>query len=117
MDQPSCKTYPNGDKAWYLNGILHRTDGPAFEWADGSKAWLLNGKYHRTDGPAVEGADGSKEWWLDGKFHRPDGPAVERTDGSKAWWLDDEEVPWQIVYHQAKEEDRLSILIAALTTF
>jgi hypothetical protein len=93
MDQPSCKTYPNGDKAWYLNGILHRTDGPAFEWADGSKAWLLNGKYHRTDGPAVEGADGSKEWYLD-----------------------DEEVPWQIVYHQAKEEDRLSILIAALTT-
>ena len=27
----------------------------------------LNGKLHRPDGPAVEYADGSKEWWLDEK--------------------------------------------------
>jgi hypothetical protein len=70
MDQPSCKTYSNGDKEWYLDGRLHRIDGPA----------------------------------------------IERANGHKEWWLDHEEVPWQQVYHRAKEEDRLSILIAALTT-
>ena len=31
---------------WYRNeqGQLHRTDGPAVEWADGSKEWWVNGK-------------------------------------------------------------------------
>jgi hypothetical protein len=33
---------------------------------DGSKVWWLNGKLHRTDGPAIERADGRKEWWLNG---------------------------------------------------
>ena len=68
--QPTCKTYSTGHKAWYLDGNLHRTDGPAVEWAD----------------------------------------------GDKEWWLDDKLVPWQMVYHRAtSDEDRLSILIAALT--
>lgn len=29
--------------------------------------WWLNGKLHRVDGPAVDRVDGSKEWWLDGE--------------------------------------------------
>ena len=29
---------------WYLNGKLHREDGPAFEWPDGSGEWYLNGQ-------------------------------------------------------------------------
>ena len=37
------------------------------EWSDGAKVWYLNGKLHRTDGPAVERADGSKSWYLNGK--------------------------------------------------
>ena len=36
--------YTNGTKYWYLNGKLHREDGPACEWADGHKSWYLNGK-------------------------------------------------------------------------
>ena len=36
-------------------------------YADGSKSWYLNGKLHREDGPAVESADGDKYWWLNGK--------------------------------------------------
>ena len=36
--------YNTGSKFWFLNGELHREDGPACEWADGSKAWFLNGK-------------------------------------------------------------------------
>ena len=56
----------NGDKAWYLNGELHREDGPAIEWTDGSKFWFFNGKRHRGDGPAVEGVGGFKQWFLNG---------------------------------------------------
>ena len=51
---------------WYLNGQLHREDGPAVEYADGAKHWYLNGEWHREDGPAVEYADGRKFWFLNG---------------------------------------------------
>ena len=66
-NKPTCKTYPNGDKQWWLNGKLHREDGPAVERANGTKQWSLNGKLHREDGPAVEWANGTKEWFLNGK--------------------------------------------------
>ena len=86
-----------GNKAWYLNGKLHREDGPAIEHADGYKVWYLNGKYHREDGPAIEWADGSKFWYLNGKRHREDGPAIEYADGYKAWYLNGKEVTEQQV--------------------
>ena len=57
----------NGTVRYYLNGRLHRTDGPAIERADGGKAWWVNGRLHRTDGPAIERADGYKEWYINGK--------------------------------------------------
>jgi len=28
------------------------------------KKWYLNGKLHREDGPAIEFSNGNKEWWL-----------------------------------------------------
>jgi len=60
--------WSDGTKQWYLNGQLHREDGPAIEWLNGDKEWYLNGKLHREDGPAVEYADGpEREWWLNGK--------------------------------------------------
>ena len=59
--------YSTGSKEWYLNGKLHREDGPAIEDADGSKFWFINGKLHREDGPACEWADGSKSWFINGK--------------------------------------------------
>ena len=46
---------------------LHRTDGPAAEWANGSKYWWVMGKEHRTDGPAVEFGDGYKFWFVNGE--------------------------------------------------
>jgi len=65
MNKPECETYPNGHKAWYLNGKRHREDGPACEYPSGTKAWYLNGKRHREDGPAIELGNGHKEWYLD----------------------------------------------------
>ena len=43
----------NGTKEWYLNGKLHREDGPAIEWPAEPKNGMLNGKRHREDGPAM----------------------------------------------------------------
>ena len=85
-----CVIDYGGDKAWFLNGLKHREDGPAIEWADGNKAWFLNGLQHREDGPAVIDANGSKSWYLNGKRHRTDGPAIEWVNGTKAWWLNGE---------------------------
>jgi len=73
--------------SWYLNGKLHREDGPAVEGADGHKAWYLNGERHREDGPAIEGANGDKTWYLNGERHREDGPAIEDANGYKTWWI------------------------------
>ena len=33
-----------GTKRWYINGKLHRKDGPAVEYEDGYKAWWINGE-------------------------------------------------------------------------
>ena len=76
-----------GDKQWYQNGRLHRTDGPARERANGDREWCKNGRLHRIDGPAVEWASGTKEWRQNGHLHRTDGPALEWADGTKEWWL------------------------------
>ena len=67
MIEYKVEVYTNGDKLWYLNGKLHREDGPAFEWSNGTKNWYLNNKLHREDGPAVEVANGDKLWYLNGE--------------------------------------------------
>jgi hypothetical protein len=59
--------YKKNTKEWYLNGKLHREDGPAVEFANGVKQWYQNGKRHREDGPAVEHMDGNKEYCLNDK--------------------------------------------------
>jgi len=59
--------YFTGKKEWFLNGKLHREDGPAIKYSNGYKEWWLNGEYHREGGPAVEYANGTKYWYLNGK--------------------------------------------------
>ena len=44
MIEYTVRVYPNGTKYWYLNGKLHREDGPAVEYANGSKSWYLSGE-------------------------------------------------------------------------
>ena len=90
MIEYTVRVYEDGSKYWYLNGELHREDGPAIEYASGDKAWYLNGSPHREDGPAIERANGDKSWWLNGERHRPDGPAIEDADGYKAFYLNGE---------------------------
>ena len=106
-DGPAIET-PGGLRSWYLNGERHREDGPAIEWADGTKEWWLNGKLHRKDGPAIEDSDESKKWYLNGKLHRTDGPAIEWFSGIKEWYLKDkrhsESRYWQEVGLDKKEE-------------
>ena len=92
MKTYTVKVSDDGTKHWYLNGKLHREDGPAVEYADGGKWWYINGKLHREDGPAIEDAAGGKWWCINGKLHREDGPAVECPSGSKAWYLNGEKL-------------------------
>lgn len=49
---------------WYLDGKLHRLDGPALEYIDGHKEWFIEGQRHRIDGPAIEYPSGLKQWFL-----------------------------------------------------
>jgi len=57
-----------GDKRWYKDGLLHREDGPAIEWANGDKEWYIEDKRHRVDGPAVECINGDKWWYYQGQI-------------------------------------------------
>jgi len=66
-EEPEMVVSEYGNRWWYLDGKLHRKDGPAVEHYDGTKRWYLNGKRHREDGPAVEWANGDKFWFLNGK--------------------------------------------------
>ena len=85
MIEYTVKVYLDGYKEWFLNGKLHREDGPAIEYASGSKFWWLNGKRHREDGPAIEYAGGNKYWYLNGDYvteeehKRMTSPVVEMT--------------------------------------
>jgi hypothetical protein len=98
INEPSTKQQPtltileDGTKRWYLNGELHREDGPAIECANGTKWWYLNGKIHREDGPAIECANGTKWWYLNGKRHREDGSAIEWANGTKEWYFHGEKI-------------------------
>ena len=64
MSQPEMRVLPYGAKEWFLNGKLHREDGPAIENPNGEKLWYLHGNLHREDGPAIEWPNGIKFWYL-----------------------------------------------------
>ena len=62
-----------GTIAHYLDGKIHRDNGPAIEWADGLKEWYMHNERHRKDGPAIEEADGTRFWYLNGECYGIDG--------------------------------------------
>ena len=85
-----------GTQEWYLNGYLHREDGPAIIRVDGTKKWYINGIRHREDGPAYIGADGHQVWWVNDELHREDGPARIWADGSHEWWVNSKAITDQV---------------------
>ena len=108
--QPICEVSPDGAKQWWMNGKLHRVDGPAVEYTDGNNSWYLNGKLHRVDGPACEWADGKKDWYLNDELHRVDGPAVEWADGAKLWFLNGKQCKPIEVFKAATHEQKIHML-------
>lgn len=76
----------SGNKRWYLNGKLHREDGPARTTSIGLQEWYLNGSRHREDGPALIVPGVSESWYLNGSRHREDGPAQVNSTEEK-WYL------------------------------
>jgi hypothetical protein len=79
--------WASGTVMFYLKGELHREDGPAVIWASGTVMFYLDGELHRVDGPALIYPDGTQYYYLNGKLHREDGPAIIYTDGTTEFWL------------------------------
>jgi hypothetical protein len=76
---PVVRTYALGQTAHYLNGELHRADGPAMSERRGANRWYWMGRKHRTDGPAVTYVDGRTEFWVHGHRLAPHEENVLRT--------------------------------------
>jgi hypothetical protein len=79
--------FENGTKRWYNdNRLRHREDGPAVQYKSGTNFWYINGKLHRINGPAVDDIH-YKKWFVNGKLHRLDGPAIDYIGGYKEWYI------------------------------
>jgi len=48
------------DRNWYI------LKGYEIQEYTDARYWYLNGLWHREDGPAIEYANGTREWWLNG---------------------------------------------------
>jgi len=86
LDGPA-RVYYNGDVQWWVNGKRHREDGPAEERIKGTKKWYRNNKLHNPNGPAIIESTGYKAWYINGELHRLDGPAEECANGTKRWFI------------------------------
>jgi hypothetical protein len=98
---PSTTVDSNGTQRWYLNGQLHREDGPAVILSDGTQYWCCNGQLHREDGPAVIYSDGTQLWYRNDRLHREDGPAAIWTNGTQLW------------YWQGRQVDAIELFLLA----
>jgi hypothetical protein len=65
--------------AWYLDGRLHRDEGPAVE-IGAFRSWYRHGRNHRDDGPAIEWPDGRQQWMVNGKTTKWRNPAYPEQD-------------------------------------
>ena len=86
-----------GHVRYFLDGMLHREDGPAVELSNGSKFWYIDNLHHRIDGPASIWYNGDMAWWHYGKRHRLDGPAIIWGASSsivpgEEWWYNDKQL-------------------------
>jgi len=84
LDGPAIE-YANGNKIWYQKGLPHRLDGPAIIREQGVEEWYHHGALHRIGGPAITNHYGYEEWWVNNQLHRLDGPAKTLTNGTQEW--------------------------------
>jgi hypothetical protein len=79
-----------GTRKHYVNGKLHRSDGPALECLrTGTKVYYEHGRTHRDGGRPAYVAKGRMEYWVNGVKHRVDGPAVV-TLNEEIWYVNGE---------------------------
>lgn len=53
-------------ECWFLDGELHREDGPAIIHSDGEIVWYTNGVRHRENLPARVDSGGVSYWYENG---------------------------------------------------
>ena len=68
----------NGVEFWFKYGkrYIKSNDIPVIN-QNGNKEYYLDGKLHKEDGPAIEGNLTSPRWYLDGKKYSPEGHLKE----------------------------------------
>ena len=97
-----------GIKRYYLDGFLHREDGPAIIYPNGIMEWYNHGSKHRIDGPAIINPFGPDEWYMNDLRYREDGPTVIHLDNKVEWWLGNTKfihfLDWCRAMHKTKEE-------------
>ena len=65
------RVYKNGNKSWWQDDKLHRTDGPAVEYASGTKAWYIdNFPYTEEEFNEKMNSCEGKTVMIDGKEYR-----------------------------------------------
>lgn len=90
-------------KTWYKNGVINRTNGPAYtSFYDNGfiyvEIWYNKWLFHRDNGPAlirydINGTVKSEIWFRNGKRHREGHPAIKyyHVDGNvmnEEYWID-----------------------------
>ena len=73
---------------WHQNNKFHRLDGPAaintYRYLEG---WYVNDKLHRIGGPALVHSTAAQEWYQNGVRHRDDGPAIIQPNGRSEYYI------------------------------
>ncbi len=104
-----------GTQFWYINGKLHREDGPAIIYPNGGEDWYINGKLHREDGPAAIFPDGIQKWYINDQLHREDGPAAIFPDGKQFWYINGKQLTEQQFNDRKQSMDGKEITIDGIT--
>ena len=84
----------DGNLVHVADGQYHNEDGPAIEYEDGTADWFVNGVLHRLDGPArVWLSHGpSREWCIHGISYDFDDYVIQ------ARWTDEQIVEWKLTH-------------------
>lgn len=91
-DGPAVEDHIKKYYAWHKHGSFHRIGGPAIMYKNGSEEWFVSGDRHRLGGPAIIHMDNNtvtkEEWYKNGKMHRIGGPAYSDIKGKMEWYKD-----------------------------